>query len=202
MDDAIKNNQREFKSRLAWLVLINYRDLIRAAIWNKYEGLSKSVCHRHWLPADVTSEVILRLHPHIFKHNGRYRLPTIIYNGVRWILLKMHQELRVVQERDVIVRDTCSLKNEVEPIAVDAASNAELVDVVADCLRFLTTRERVIIEQRTRQHGTLAKVGKTLGITKGRVRQIESRAISRMRCSSYDRLLPFVNERFTKEDET
>ena len=52
-----------------------------------------------------------------------------------------------------------------------------------ECLSELSQRERIIIEQRRLQEAgrTLEDLGKVLGVSKERVRQLESRALKKLR---------------------
>ncbi len=56
---------------------------------------------------------------------------------------------------------------------------------LAECLEELSARERVIIEQRRLQEvgRTLEDLGKVLGVSKERVRQLESRALKKLRAA-------------------
>ncbi|HXW29312.1 MAG TPA: sigma-70 family RNA polymerase sigma factor [Xanthobacteraceae bacterium] len=74
-----------------------------------------------------------------------------------------------------------------------AAEASALQDVVADALARLTPREERIIRMRfgigvTDEH-TLEEVGKTFGVTRERIRQIEAKALQKLRNPSRSRIL-------------
>jgi RNA polymerase primary sigma factor len=74
-----------------------------------------------------------------------------------------------------------------------AAEASALQDVVADALARLTPREERILRMRfgigvTDEH-TLEEVGKTFGVTRERIRQIEAKALQKLRNPSRSRIL-------------
>jgi RNA polymerase primary sigma factor len=74
-----------------------------------------------------------------------------------------------------------------------AAEASALQDVVADALARLTPREERILRMRfgigvTDEH-TLEEVGKTFGVTRERIRQIEAKALQKLRNPSRSRVL-------------
>jgi RNA polymerase primary sigma factor len=74
-----------------------------------------------------------------------------------------------------------------------AAEASALQDVVADALAKLTPREERILRMRfgigvTDEH-TLEEVGKTFGVTRERIRQIEAKALQKLRNPSRSRIL-------------
>ena len=74
-----------------------------------------------------------------------------------------------------------------------AAEASALQDVVADALARLTPREERILRMRfgigvTDEH-TLEEVGKTFGVTRERIRQIEAKALQKLRHPSRSRVL-------------
>lgn len=74
-----------------------------------------------------------------------------------------------------------------------AAESSALQDVVADALAALTPREERILRMRfgigvTDEH-TLEEVGKTFGVTRERIRQIEAKALQKLRNPSRSRVL-------------
>jgi len=82
-------------------------------------------------------------------------------------------------------------ENVVEPI--DAASKELLRDQIRNVLGFLTEREREVLEMRFglddgKDH-TLEEVGKKFGVTRERIRQIEAKALRKLRHPSRSRSL-------------
>jgi RNA polymerase primary sigma factor len=79
----------------------------------------------------------------------------------------------------------------VEPVT--AASNELLREQIRDVLGFLSEREREVLEMRFglndgKDH-TLEEVGKTFGVTRERIRQIEAKALRKLRHPSRSKSL-------------
>jgi RNA polymerase primary sigma factor len=85
------------------------------------------------------------------------------------------------------------LEDETSPSPDQGVEEKALGDQVVEALRSLTPREEKILRMRfglggEREH-TLEEVGKVLSLTRERIRQIEIRALRRLKCSSRRRLL-------------
>ena len=81
---------------------------------------------------------------------------------------------------------------------IDTIARYEIKDLVSDALKTLTPREEVIIRSRfgigREVAHTLEEIGKDLGVTRERVRQIETRALSKLRQSNCRHKLRSVAE--------
>jgi RNA polymerase primary sigma factor len=103
----------------------------------------------------------------------------------------MSLELPVGQEESTQLGDFIEDESVVEP--VDAASNQLLREQVRNVLGFLTDREREVLEMRFglldgKDH-TLEEVGRRFGVTRERIRQIEAKALRKLRHPSRSKAL-------------
>jgi RNA polymerase primary sigma factor len=103
----------------------------------------------------------------------------------------MSLELPVGQEESTQLGDFIEDETVVEP--VDAASNQLLREQVRNVLGFLTDREREVLEMRFglldgKDH-TLEEVGRRFGVTRERIRQIEAKALRKLRHPSRSKAL-------------
>jgi RNA polymerase primary sigma factor len=103
----------------------------------------------------------------------------------------MSLELPVGNEDSTQLGDFIEDESVVEP--VDAASARLLSEQVRNVLEFLNEREREVLEMRFglndgRDH-TLEEVGKKFGVTRERIRQIEAKALRKLRHPSRSRSL-------------
>jgi RNA polymerase primary sigma factor len=67
------------------------------------------------------------------------------------------------------------------PGPAELAAEADDRAYIHRCLRYLPRRQRRVIEMRCLEGATLDQVGRELGITRERVRQLEERALARLR---------------------
>ena len=78
-----------------------------------------------------------------------------------------------------------AVANAAAPDPADQATSAVLAQQLDSCMRVLSPRERAVLRLRfglgARSAMTLEQVGKLMGVTRERVRQIESRALERLR---------------------
>jgi len=92
-------------------------------------------------------------------------------------------ETPVGEEEDTLLADY--IEDGSLPAPVDAVSQRLLKDLVSDVLESLTERERKVIELRygldTGEVRTLDEVGEAIGVTRERVRQIEAKALHKLR---------------------
>lgn len=134
--------------------------------------------------------------------DGR-RLDPILYRKWRQAAAKIRDILKISQdpmslERPVGADDDATQlgdfiedKSVVEP--VDAASKELLREQVRSVLSFLNERERSVLEMRFglndgKDH-TLEEVGKQFGVTRERIRQIEAKALRKLRHPSRSKSL-------------
>jgi RNA polymerase sigma-32 factor len=77
-----------------------------------------------------------------------------------------------------------------EAIVGDMIDSETRAKWIADAMEHLTTREREVITRRflTDDKITLAEIGETFGVTKERIRQIEGKALSKLRDALQDRV--------------
>ena len=100
-------------------------------------------------------------------------------------------EAPVGQDGDAFLGDF--IEDEAMPAPLDLASQLLLKNQISDSLRKLTDRERRIIQLRygleDGRYRTLEEVGREFGITRERIRQIEAKALRKLRHPSYSRKL-------------
>jgi RNA polymerase primary sigma factor len=100
-------------------------------------------------------------------------------------------ETPVGNEEDSHLGDLIEDENVIQPI--DAVIQAGLRDAIAEVLASLTPREERIVRMRyglgmTSDH-TLEEVGKTFSVTRERIRQIEAKALRKLKHPSRSRML-------------
>jgi RNA polymerase primary sigma factor len=90
------------------------------------------------------------------------------------------------------------IQDEKSPSPADTAVDTDLSLQTGNVLGSLTPREEKVLRMRfgigERQDYTLEEVGKVLGVTRERVRQIEAKAIRRLRHPTRAKLLKAFNE--------
>lgn len=100
-------------------------------------------------------------------------------------------EAPVGQDGDAFLGDF--IEDETMPAPLDLASQQLLKSQIGDALQRLTDRERRIIELRfgltDGRFRTLEEVGREFGITRERIRQIEAKALRKLRHPNYSRKL-------------
>ncbi|HEX5506829.1 MAG TPA: RNA polymerase sigma factor RpoD [Thermomicrobiales bacterium] len=100
-------------------------------------------------------------------------------------------EAPVGQDGDAFLGDF--IEDETMPAPIDLASQQLLKSQISDSLQRLNERERRIIQLRygleDGRYRTLEEVGREFGITRERIRQIEAKALRKLRRPSYSRKL-------------
>jgi len=100
-------------------------------------------------------------------------------------------EAPVGQDGDAFLGDF--IEDDTMPAPLDMASQQLLKSQISDSLRKLTERERRIIQLRygleDGRYRTLEEVGREFGITRERIRQIEAKALRKLRHPTYSRKL-------------
>jgi RNA polymerase primary sigma factor len=147
------------------------------------------------VPVHMTEYVtrIARVRQELVQTLGRYPTPEEIGEGVGLSADRVEQVLAIRDplslETPVGDQDDSTLSDfvedrEVEPLA-DAAGRSMLQEHLEAILDTLDERERGIIQMRFgflgQEPGTLDAVGKTYGVSRERIRQIESKTLSKLR---------------------
>lgn len=100
-------------------------------------------------------------------------------------------EIPADDDGDAELKDFISNSSSADPVAM--AEDSILKDLVAEALSTLTDREREVLELRlgfrSGKTHTLEEVGELLGVTRERVRQIESKALRKLHNPKIIRLL-------------
>jgi RNA polymerase primary sigma factor len=95
-------------------------------------------------------------------------------------------DLPLYEGQDLDLGDV--LEDRAAPAPPDATSQLALTELVEDLLERLTERERAVLSLRyglvDGRSRTLAEVGKSFQVTRERIRQIEARALSKLRAQS------------------
>ena len=108
-------------------------------------------------------------------------------------LMKASQEpvsldLPITEGQDLDLSDVIEDRTALAP--ADAASHLALTELVEDLLERLTERERAVLSLRyglaDGRSRTLEEVGKAFQVTRERIRQIEARALDKLRAQSLD----------------
>ena len=137
---------------------------------------------------------VLREKRKLYQRRGREALPGEIAARVGVPVARVEQVLSVVQEPtsldmpvgedgDATLGDLVKAPDAIDPHA--AAEASALTDVVSEALAELTPREQRILQMRFGLGGegdhTLEEVGKVFGVTRERIRQIEAKALEKLR---------------------
>lgn len=83
-------------------------------------------------------------------------------------------------------------------------NESELINRVNECLNMLTEREKQVLIMRCMYLWSLSTCGKNKGVTRERIRQIEAKALRKLRSSCFDYILkgkPISNTTETKNGE-
>jgi RNA polymerase primary sigma factor len=150
---------------------------------------------------EVISKVVRTSHQ-IFIEIGREPTPEELAEKLGMPLEKIRRTLKIAKEplstetpvgdeEDSHLGDFIEDKNAIQPI--DTAIHSSLRDTIAEVLASLTPREERIIRMRfglgmTSDH-TLEEVGNTFSVTRERIRQIEAKALRKLKHPSRSRIL-------------
>jgi len=150
---------------------------------------------------EVISKIV-RTSRQIFIEIGREPTPEELAEKLGMPLEKIRRTLKIAKEplstetpvgdeEDSHLGDFIEDKNAIQP--VDTAIQSSLRDTIAEVLASLTPREERIIRMRfglgmTSDH-TLEEVGNTFSVTRERIRQIEAKALRKLKHPSRARIL-------------
>jgi RNA polymerase primary sigma factor len=150
---------------------------------------------------EVISKIV-RTRRQIFIEIGREPTPEELAEKLGMPLEKIRRTLKIAkeplstetpvgEEEDSHLGDFIEDKNAIQP--VDTAIQSSLRDTIAEVLASLTPREERIIRMRfglgmTSDH-TLEEVGNTFSVTRERIRQIEAKALRKLKHPSRSRIL-------------
>jgi RNA polymerase primary sigma factor len=150
---------------------------------------------------EVISKIV-RTSRQIFIEIGREPTPEELAEKLGMPLEKIRKTLKIAKEplstetpvgdeEDSHLGDFIEDKNAMQPI--DTAIQSSLRDTIAEVLASLTPREERIIRMRfglgmTSDH-TLEEVGNTFSVTRERIRQIEAKALRKLKHPSRSRIL-------------
>jgi RNA polymerase primary sigma factor len=169
------------------------------AVWWIRQSITRAIADQSRLiriPVHMTETAtkVLRERRKLYQRHGREAMPTDIAARVGVPVARVEQVLSMVQEPtsldlpigedgDATLGDLIKAPNAVDPHA--AAEASALTEFVAEALAELTPREQRILSMRFGIGGagehTLEEVGKVFGVTRERIRQIEAKALAKLR---------------------
>jgi RNA polymerase primary sigma factor len=180
----------------------NYRHGVKVstyAVWWIRQSIARAIADQSRtirIPVHMTeiAAKVLREKRKLYQRRGREALPGEIAARVGVPVARVEQVLSVVQEPtsldmpvgedgDATLGDLVKAPDAIDPHA--AAEASALSDVVGEALAELTPREQRILQMRFGLGGegdhTLEEVGKVFGVTRERIRQIEAKALEKLR---------------------
>jgi RNA polymerase primary sigma factor len=169
------------------------------AVWWIRQSITRAIADQSRLiriPVHMTETAtkVLRERRKLYQRHGREAAPADIAARVGVPVARVEQVLSMVQEPtsldlpigedgDATLGDLIKAPNAVDPHA--AAEASALTEFVAEALAELTPREQRILSMRFGIGGagehTLEEVGKVFGVTRERIRQIEAKALAKLR---------------------
>jgi RNA polymerase primary sigma factor len=183
------------------------------AVWWIRQSISRAIADQGRtirIPVHMTATAakVSRERRRLYQEHGRDAGPGEIATRTGIPIPQVERALSMVQEPmsldmpigedgDATLGDLVEAPDGADPHT--AAETSALQDVVADALAKLTPREERILRMRfgigvTDEH-TLEEVGKTFGVTRERIRQIEAKALQKLRNPSRSRILAsFIEE--------
>lgn len=135
-------------------------------------------------PEDVYQECIPNVLQGIesWMRSGRsMAIGTYIGKSIRWSLMAQLTRRKRKDGRNWIKVDKEFDEDSVSDPGFDPAYAAELRELLREVLRFVSPKERYVMVERYIKSRTLGDIGMELGISRERVRQVESKAIEKMR---------------------
>jgi RNA polymerase primary sigma factor len=169
------------------------------AVWWIRQSITRAIADQSRLiriPVHMTETAtkVLRERRKLYQRHGREAMPADIAARVGVPVARVEQVLSMVQEPtsldlpigedgDATLGDLIKAPDAVDPQA--AAEASALTGFVAEALAELTPREQRILSMRFGIGGagehTLEEVGKVFGVTRERIRQIEAKALAKLR---------------------
>ena len=169
------------------------------AVWWIRQSITRAIADQSRLiriPVHMTETAtkVLRERRKLYQRHGREAAPTDIAARVGVPVARVEQVLSMVQEPtsldlpigedgDATLGYLIKAPDAVDPQA--AAEASALTGFVAEALAELTEREQRILSMRFGLGGagehTLEEVGKVFGVTRERIRQIEAKALAKLR---------------------
>ena len=177
------------------------------AVWWVRQSITRAIADQGRtirIPVHMTATAakVSRERRRLYQEQGRDAGPSEIATRTGIPIPQVERALSMVQEPmsldmpigedgDATLGDLVEARDGSDPHM--AAEASALQDVVADALARLTPREERILRMRfgigvTDEH-TLEEVGKTFGVTRERIRQIEAKALQKLRNPSRSRIL-------------
>jgi RNA polymerase sigma factor (sigma-70 family) len=116
-------------------------------------------------------------------------------------------ESSLTENSDTAIRDFLADKQTAQPI--DSVMNDNLQAAISSAFSVLTLREEKVIRMRfglfdtKTDYLTLEEIGVQLGVTRERIRQIEAKALKKLRCMGYSRqrLMDYISKKILKQYE-
>jgi RNA polymerase primary sigma factor len=161
--------------------------------WALYRVVEEHLCERHLLEPNMKSIHPLRAqvlkalaHNAIDEQALVFDLPEERFFSLTALLEETDTDIAFPDERSSIHAVCCNETTPEEQYLAQEQSRE-----IATCLQTLTMKERLVLTQRYLLDiaQTLEEVGRTLGVSRERVRQLEERGIRKMRHPSNSRIL-------------
>src|SRR5579885_799102 len=196
------------RSSLDFLDLIQEGNLGLMRAVEKFDhrhGVKLSTYAAWWVRQSIERAIMnqgrtIRIPVHMVESAARVKRAGVSTADVDWIL-SLGQEpasldMPVSEDQDTNLGDLIAAPDAVDPHA--AAEAGALKAHLAEALSGLLPREQSILRMRFGRDGaqehTLAEVGKVFGVTRERIRQIEAKALAKLRQSARARKLKIFAE--------
>jgi len=188
----------------------NYRRGVKVstyAVWWIRQSIARAIADQSRtirIPVHMTeiASKVMRERRRLYQQQGREAKPLEIAARTGIAIARVEQVLSLVQEPasldlpvgedgDTTLGDLIPAANAVDPHA--AAEASALAEIVTEALGELTPREQRILRMRfgigEESDHTLEEVGKVFGVTRERIRQIEAKALEKLRDPTRSRKL-------------